>query len=123
MRGLRTLAACGLILGCGVNARSTQFRGPDGTDSWWVVRCDTTALCRRQAGESCPNGYDIDEKQPKRGAELIIRCKGPSAPAQPIDPACNTSPPRPDHCYRDEDAYRSAHRDYLPPNDCEGCRK
>jgi hypothetical protein len=105
--------ACG-----GAAVQSTQFRGPDGSTDWWHLHCrDSNGPCLRRAGEVCPSGYEIADREGHVGqssasvanwgggggyaasssrttfdGEMTIRCKGPSAPAPTVDPACKSTP-------------------------------
>jgi hypothetical protein len=98
--------------------RSTQFRGPDGANDWWAIACrDDSALCLREAGEVCPQGYDVADRaryndveaktvagggssffvsnsstRTITNGELTIRCKGASLAHQASDPECARPP-------------------------------
>ena len=64
--------------GCG--GSSDQIRGPDGTMNWYSIECKRSqANCYEEAGEVCPNGYDVADQGGQSGTYVQANQNGATA--------------------------------------------
>jgi hypothetical protein len=88
----------GALVGC--HASHDQVRGPDGTTDWYSIECKRNqGNCYEEAGDVCPNGYDIADAGGHSGTyvhadqsgvvavptyrgHMLIKCKTAAASAQ-----------------------------------------
>lgn len=88
---LVVLSAAAACASCG--AQSKRVRGPDGEDGWYSIRCVRShSNCVEEAGEVCPNGYDVADQDKRQGVygqrnansgfvtttyqgEMLIKCR------------------------------------------------
>ena len=62
-----------LLAACHRGPEITPFRGPDGSDGWYYIRCGRDrAECLHIAGRTCPDGYRVVDSRGKTGAESLI---------------------------------------------------
>ena len=105
---------------------ATVIRGPDGTDNWVAIECQSAQLaCTAEAGRVCPNGYDtagemghegqassstayangyggfaVSRSQTTYAGEMLIHCHG----APVVGPGGTAeAPPPPRRCFDDND--------------------
>lgn len=84
MRHLLLLALATSVTACDVTTQSTEISTPEGRRGF-VVECNnSTARCMREAGERCPNGYDVlDSGQQRR--EFNLNFANSNAPPSHVD--------------------------------------
>ena len=88
MRILSALLA--FLLSSCVGYAPSEFMGPNSRKAY-SIRCTgimwTKDACYKKAGELCPGGYNILERQPSGGDSLVVECKEksqvPRAPGAP----------------------------------------
>jgi hypothetical protein len=142
MDRVMTWAAVSVLVACAAApyGKSVQFVGPDGSRDWWAIECaGDDALCWRQAGQSCPNGYQVQDKSQTldrslkttvmggqyvataesmehtiTNGRMVVRCRGQSAAQVRVDEGCHGDVTRHLDCGPQLDAEREANRDYLP---------
>jgi|SRR5579863_131875 len=96
-----------LVVGCS-HSNAVHVVGPDGSSNWVAIHCRGQQACWELAGEECPGGYDVMDRQggtavvgygsaTRYGAfattrsffegDMLVKCHG--APAEHV--SCNSS--------------------------------
>src|SRR5262245_32374587 len=70
-----------LLVGC-VQPSVRPIVGPSG-DATLFISCSDTGQCYQLAGQSCPNGYDIQRAHGAAVESYLVHCKAPTQ-AQPV---------------------------------------
>lgn len=68
---LLTILSLIILSGC-VHSSSMKVGSPDGSE-WIGIRCRNHLYCLQEAGDVCPNGYDVEDTTPTNHS-MVIKC-------------------------------------------------